>query len=1757
MQYSIVAKLTTTFNSPDTGDVITNVTGSGRSAADGTFRIDIDPPGTINGNIDLVISSPNGTEVDRRSVTTTDIQLPIDIRVTPSPVFTINASDDPTLGQRFRIQGLVVDEKGRSVAGGLPVIIWGEDLDSGDTDTGARPLFVSETQAGGNFSGDWPTVLLKAAFGTVSGSKQIPVALDLDQRLQRKILLVLNLDEIGDISDGDTNCHCSDAPPRAPDPQDLVANPTAFAQDLGAGCMDLTTPNRTLEEFTYSFVVRTSEPNVKGVTLGRRRLVPPGMLTDLLGVSFASAALNARKIAPLQMKHAKLEIDVESARNLVLGDEPPSIAAFEKAAWLSELNATRELIDNSLSRTSGRSVMDADHLPDWDDTPTIFLAIDIAFGHILQFKEVWRADGYSLGDLLYSLPLAPSQRRQVAIVSWDRRTTSSREEKLESEEQLDALLTMDRDVKEIVGSNLHEEVSAGSSNSTWGAAGGIGGGIIGDGFGIFGGIAGGGSGSDTTSWQDSARTFSANSLQSLRDRVGQRASSVRTQRSTVVEALTQQETQRIETETVANYNRCHAITIEYFEVLRHFLITHELASVQECLFVPLPMPAFNNAKALRWQTTLSRYLKDKSLSKGFVAIQRIADNWVGWDFPAARFSEESPESLEGELWISFLLPRPRDSDDGKYQVDRWKPYAPFLPVESMELWQAKINEKAARDRDIAFRNEVAPEIARRLVQQLKFAYVTTGGGEVDVTLDPTLVSKYSENVPLYVSLNPQGSLPTVPRETITHFKVWFEGSDLPPDAKVIVHRGKLRFQTAHYTAFLFSDPRILDDLRGGDTIDPVVIPTPVSHWELRNPREEDRFIAGKLVNHLNAYIEFYHQAIWLNLDAQRRFMLLDSIVLSVEDGRSVASVCTNEIIGIAGNSIILPVAPGQRLNPQINPVDDEGNPIDLVNAYATPSTPALRVSVPTRGVYAEAISGNCNSCEAIDDTRYWRWSTEGQLDIPQIETVSTDSRAKDEPDLTPAPLPTPLVSIQNAPSVPDPFGLSSVFALLSKPELFRDITGLEGTQKNAGAAFKKAMEVASALSEKAFNIAKQQQLGQNAGKMLDRISQAQSDGLLTADAAHALSISTLEGLVGKKPDSDAQSPTKDPAVKGALDSAAQAQSASVKVTSGSHSLEVSFDDGEPKVGSATAFVATGLNISKENFPEHTYVDVPVMVDPMKDINGDQMVDVMEPIPYILDTYSSLDLLVGDLDHSGAIDDPDFILLRQAVTNLKADGHLKDNPADSNKYLVERNLFIAYPTLAGNENVVAGEGALPIVVLVHGNHQATSPSYLGYGYLQKQLAEQGVLSVSVDTNMANLFDSAVSMRAELVLSALDTMSKLNGDKNSRFFGRVDLSKVGMMGHSRGGDAVVRAAIKNGRTLNPKYGIKYLCVLSPTDFSGTMPVASDKYVITDRDAEFFTAVYGSLDGDISGTGGSTALPGTCFRHYDRATVKNKSMVFLENCCHNRFNQVWASDGDDFRLDPADKAGTPPRLLSQADHESLAQEFIGEFMLQLLGPNSYRDFFVGKRSNSGGTNVAMQWSFGSDVARIEDFENPSPIPTRQIFNAFIDPIADIIKAGGTTTPPQTLESETNHETSVLYPDINLAADTIIVDLTLSAPQKDWTVFDALNFRVGSEMYLSGPNTITSGLLPDFTVILTYDDATTEALAALFLKPAYNPLPPFYHKITTGEDCTAMRLDTVHIPIANFDGAKTKKISKISIQVPKAFPTNLFFDSFELIKL
>ncbi len=247
----------------------------------------------------------------------------------------------------------------------------------------------------------------------------------------------------------------------------------------------------------------------------------------------------------------------------------------------------------------------------------------------------------------------------------------------------------------------------------------------------------------------------------------------------------------------------------------------------------------------------------------------------------------------------------------------------------------------------------------------------------------------------------------------------------------------------------------------------MVIYTGPSQEELKNPRMEDIDLTNALIEHLNDHLEYYHKWIWLSLTDQRRFMILDGIILNnpKAEGKSLASLVVNELIGIVGNSLVFPVSPGLNIDPRFSLTDS------LLEYYMVTGSEPSTVSVPTEGVFAEAMMGSCNSCEKIDDSRFWRWEESPIPDSPtSIGEVSTDSRRSDPGNLAANPFANPVINIQNAPSVSDPSGVGGTLSLLGKSDSFRDATGLAGNQQNALSALQASYQATQSISQAAAGL---------------------------------------------------------------------------------------------------------------------------------------------------------------------------------------------------------------------------------------------------------------------------------------------------------------------------------------------------------------------------------------------------------------------------------------------------------------------------------------------------------------------------------------------------------------------------------------------------------------------------------------------------------------------------------------------------------------
>jgi len=231
--------------------------------------------------------------------------------------------------------------------------------------------------------------------------------------------------------------------------------------------------------------------------------------------------------------------------------------------------------------------------------------------------------------------------------------------------------------------------------------------------------------------------------------------------------------------------------------------------------------------------------------------------------------------------------------------------------------------------------------------------------------------------------------------------------------------------------------------------------------------------------------------------------------------------------------------------------------------------------------------------------------------------------------------------------------------------------------------------------------------------------------------------------------------------------------------------------------------------------------------------------------------------------------------------------------------------IKYPILP-NGNIPDN---MPIALFLHGQHRTCKKNvdscpksdvvknHKGYDYILERLASYGVFSISISSNEINNATGTWNYKARgfLILTYLDLLRQWNNNKrlmnfedttsSSKFVGKLDLSKIALSGHSRGGEGVVSAAKQNQERSNLKdaaetsihepHSIMAINAIAPTDQS-TIPVIS-------QNIPYFLLI-GSRDGDVKDMQG--------FRTYDRISdTKMISWVYGAN--HNYFNSTWVTD------------------------------------------------------------------------------------------------------------------------------------------------------------------------------------------------------------------------------------------------------------------------
>jgi hypothetical protein len=168
----------------------------------------------------------------------------------------------------------------------------------------------------------------------------------------------------------------------------------------------------------------------------------------------------------------------------------------------------------------------------------------------------------------------------------------------------------------------------------------------------------------------------------------------------------------------------------------------------------------------------------------------------------------------------------------------------------------------------------------------------------------------------------------------------------------------------------------------------------------------------------------YSKAIWSSMTAEERAIMLEGYTLGVPPGGvpdatqmvPLLNCVTNEVLGFFGNSMAMPFIIPETVAASTG-VTSSMIQDSLTNFHKRAfRQPSSCVTLPTKGVLGEAVLGHCPSAEKLDLTRFWNWA---------------DSPADSAPAIASPTLPTTTPSIAG--------GLTAPNSLTNLPPLINNI----------------------------------------------------------------------------------------------------------------------------------------------------------------------------------------------------------------------------------------------------------------------------------------------------------------------------------------------------------------------------------------------------------------------------------------------------------------------------------------------------------------------------------------------------------------------------------------------------------------------------------------------------------------------------------------------------------------------------------------------
>ncbi len=571
------------------------------------------------------------------------------------------------------------------------------------------------------------------------------------------------------------------------------------------------------------------------------------------------------------------------------------------------------------------------------------LYLDYHLGYIDEYKTTWYALGHSLGQILYSLPLAPGETVKLAVIDWSNETKSKRFEDTQTSEFLLHDTHRDRLITETVNAAVSEWQRGGSFEAGLS-------GIFSKAGAALGISLGGGYATSSGN-----RNLKADNVQNLNDNFHQQSSVQRELSSTVVVQSRQEEKESIQTRTFSNYNHSHTLTILYYEVLRHFRIVTELKKSRPALLIKGEDINFTlNETIIKYQKVIEPVIIDSSVIAGFSAIKKyICSNS---EFNRKIEQAKLLPDLNGVNGLGAIrvVIKTLEATNGFPSISIWTKGGDEVKCFVVTpLWVSGVFG--------VFGNLTLPD---------KIAEMGKNSDEIN------------RNPPNYRQSNSEcifTIMPTRPVvwEAIKNFTISIEESIEERNINTGVYIRDEHQATPHIpwkvesviitttsvtdknwimvnhkiNDFIVSESTISNDIPLRFLVSPYK-ELPKDALDLLE--EDERCSINRLKQHLADNKAYYSTAIWLSENPNARATRF--LAKNTGNGETIFDYIANQAIDVIGDFVVFPLA----------------KEIDTIGKTENISDERL-ITLPTRGVFAEGKLGHCSVSEIIDNTRFWKW----------------------------------------------------------------------------------------------------------------------------------------------------------------------------------------------------------------------------------------------------------------------------------------------------------------------------------------------------------------------------------------------------------------------------------------------------------------------------------------------------------------------------------------------------------------------------------------------------------------------------------------------------------------------------------------------------------------------------------------------------------------------------------------------------------------